>query len=80
MIGGNHGAFFSGATNQSLSFARYVGTNGLFLPGMIDKATNGAPDLASKIELGDPPNLRFTNSFTIEGWIRPIFLIPIFWV
>ena len=29
--------------------------------------------MASKIELGDPANLQLTNSFTIEGWIKPSF-------
>ncbi len=69
LLGGNHGAFINGATN---SFVREVGLNGLFFPGMLSHGTNGQPDLASKIELGDPPNLRFTNSFSIEGWIRPL--------
>jgi subtilisin-like proprotein convertase family protein len=69
LIGRNDGAFINGATNSSL---RFVGPRSLFLPGMIEHSDLGLPDLAGKIELGDPANLRFTNSFTIEGWIRPI--------
>src|SRR5439155_2019819 len=62
-------AFINGATNSTL---RYVGPDSLFLAGMISNGAPGFPDLATKIELGDPPNLQFTNSFTIEGWVRPI--------
>jgi concanavalin A-like lectin/glucanase superfamily protein len=69
LLGGNDGAFINGATNSAL---RYVGPDSLFLAGMITSGAPGFPDIATKIELGDPPNLRFTNSFTIEGWVRPI--------
>jgi subtilisin-like proprotein convertase family protein len=69
LIGGNHGAFINGATNSLDGFVNVRGdTTALFLPGVIDQTNNGI----SKIELGDPPNLRLTNSFTIEGWIKPV--------
>ncbi|MEI6785430.1 MAG: LamG-like jellyroll fold domain-containing protein, partial [Verrucomicrobiota bacterium] len=58
LISGNHGAFFNGATNVVPGF---VGAQGL---SFVD-------DPASKIELADPPQLQFTNAFTIEGWIKP---------
>ncbi|PYJ08691.1 MAG: hypothetical protein DME25_00840, partial [Verrucomicrobia bacterium] len=44
------------------------GNTALFLSGMIDATNN----LATKLELGDQENLKFTNSFTIEGWIKPL--------
>ncbi len=64
LLGGNQGMFLHLATNSPTGWVR---TNCLSFPGLVDKTNN----LASKIELGDPPNLRLTNSFTIEGWIRP---------
>lgn len=68
LIGGNNGAFVNGATNGALGLVSALGdVNALVLPGIINP-TNG---YASKIEVGDPVNLRLTNAFTIEGWIRP---------
>ncbi len=68
LIGGNHGAFINGATTTRNGFVFAPGSdNALYLPGMLD-FTN---QLATKIELGDPPQLRLTNALTIEGWIRP---------
>src|SRR5207244_121754 len=69
LIGGNNGAFFYGATNSSAGFVVGHTTNSLFFTGVPDQPAN---NLSTKIELGDPDNLRFTNSFSIEGWIRPI--------
>jgi subtilisin-like proprotein convertase family protein len=66
LISGNDGAFFYGATNVAPGF---VGGKGFLFPGILPRSTNG---LSSSIELGDPPQLQFTNSFTIEGWINPI--------
>jgi subtilisin-like proprotein convertase family protein len=66
LISGNDGAFFYGATNVAPGF---VGGQGFLFPGVLPRSTNG---LSSSIELGDPPQLQFTNSFTIEGWINPI--------
>lgn len=63
LIGGNHGAFIARSTNHA---TRLVGTRSLYFNGW---ETNG---IASKLELDDPDNLRLTNQFTIEGWIRPI--------
>jgi subtilisin-like proprotein convertase family protein len=68
LIGGNHGALLFGATNSPAGFVDFGGdTTTLSLPGVIDAQNN----LVSKIELADPANLRLTNSFTIEGWIKP---------
>jgi hypothetical protein len=68
LIGGNHGALIDGATNSSAGFVNFhQDTKALSFPGVIDAGN----DLVSKIELGDPVNLRLTNSFTIEGWIKP---------
>ena len=58
IISGNDGAFRNGATSVTPGF---VGTQGLSL----------VSNPASKIELADPPQLQFTNAFTIEGWINP---------
>ena len=66
LISGNNGAFFYGATNVAPGF---VGGQEFFFPGVFPKGTGV---LSSSIELGDPPQLQFTNSFTIEGWINPI--------
>jgi len=67
LIGGNNGAFINGATNSTAGFVNAIrDTTALSFPGLA--ASN---NLASKIELGDPANLRLTNSFTIEGWIKP---------
>jgi subtilisin-like proprotein convertase family protein len=70
LIGGNDGAFINGATNSAINV---VGADSLFLPGMLSHGSNGVPDIAGKVELGDPDNLKFTNSFSIEGWIQPLF-------
>lgn len=71
LIGGNHGAYLNGATNSPAGIVNVRGdTQALSFPGVIDPVNN----LASKIELGDPANLRLTNSFTIEGWIKPTSL------
>ena len=68
ILSGNNGAFIDGATNGPGGLVNVNGDNNtLMFPGLIDAADN----LASKIELGDPANLQFTNSFTIEGWIKP---------
>ena len=64
LLGGNNAAFVYDATNLANA---YVGTNALLLPGVPDPNTQ----LVSKLELGDPANLRVTNSFTIEAWIHP---------
>ncbi len=77
LISGNHGAFINGATNTSTTGGNqtneaYVGRSGLFFTGMISNGLFGSPDLATKIELADPPQLRLTNALTVEGWIRPI--------
>jgi subtilisin-like proprotein convertase family protein len=63
LIGGNHGAFIALSTNHA---TRLVGSRSLYFNGW---ETNG---IASKLELADPDNLRLTNQFSIEGWIRPI--------
>ena len=67
LIGANHGAFINGATNASPGLVTAGSGKTLEFSGMINYTNN----LATKIELGDPENLRFTNSFTIEGWIKP---------
>ena len=80
LIGGNDGAFYYFATNATVTNlappvdlrAAYVDNQGLFFAGMISNGVPGRPDLAGKIELGDPDNLKFTNGFTIEAWIKPI--------
>ncbi|HTL57495.1 MAG TPA: S8 family serine peptidase, partial [Candidatus Limnocylindrales bacterium] len=68
ILGGNDGAFIHKATNAPNGFVQALGsTNTFVFPGWIDSSNT----LASKIELGDPANLQLTNSFTIEGWIKP---------
>ncbi len=80
LIGGNNGAFFYGATNSltaTNAMAALVGRQGFYFDGasVTNVITNAVASvtnfIASKIELGDPQNLRFTNAFTIEGWINP---------
>ncbi len=86
LISGNNGAFYNGATNTTTPFLGdisrcYVGQAGLFFSGQTEPPPALDPDIwpedvddpASKIELGDPPQLQFTNAFTIEGWIKPTF-------
>jgi hypothetical protein len=77
LISGNNGAFFYGATNVAPGF---VGNQGFFFLGQTEPPPAQDPDIfpedtddpSSSIELGDPPQLQFTNAFTIEGWINPI--------
>lgn len=72
LVGGNDGAMLYGATNMAITNAfvtnRFAGrtTNVFYFNGAETNA------YASKIELGDPENLRLTNSFTIEAWILPM--------
>jgi subtilisin family serine protease len=81
LISGNDGAFFFGATNVQPGF---VGAQGFSFDGpftgpyddpdiFFDKDID---DPANKIELADPPQLRFTNAFTLEGWIKPALPNP----
>jgi len=77
LISGNHGAFHHGATNSTTAF---VGEEGFFFNGLSKPLLQPGPDFfpgdtdvpSAKIELGDPPQLQFTNAFTIEGWIKPL--------
>jgi subtilisin-like proprotein convertase family protein len=77
LISGNNGAFFYGATNVAPGF---VGNQGFFFLGQTEPPPAQDPDIfpedtddpSSSIQLGDPPQLQFTNAFTIEGWINPI--------
>jgi subtilisin-like proprotein convertase family protein len=71
LLGGNDGALINGAASVPAPES-FVGNQGLFLPGMITNGVDGNPFFASNIQLGDPENLRLTNSFTIEGWIDPL--------
>lgn len=87
LLGGNQGAFINPLfTNLDLQLTNvisatnsvpgFVGTTALYFngwlepPGDTDFGTDD-DDITGKIELGDPANLRLTNGFTIEGWIRP---------
>jgi len=84
LISGNDGAFFNGATNTTAAFlgdtsGAYVGSSGFFFNGqtepLVDDPDIWAEDIddpAAQIQLGDPPQLQFTNAFTIEGWIKPL--------
>lgn len=68
ILSANNGAIINGASNSAAGFVTSGHTtNAFYFPGVLD--TN---NLASKVDLGDPPNLHFTNSFTIEGWIKPV--------
>lgn len=69
ILGGNDGAYINGATNSPAGFVNVLhsDTQTLYFPGLVDPVN----DLASKIDLGDPANLQFTNSFTIEAWVMP---------
>jgi subtilisin-like proprotein convertase family protein len=77
LISGNNGAFLNGATNVAPGF---VGTQGFYFNGQTEPPAAQDPDIwpediddpSSKIELADPPQLQFTNAFTIEGWINPL--------
>ena len=89
LIGGNNGAMIDGATNTTTAPNPYqavddtepavVGDHGLYFNGLTAIGTSSNATLASKIELGDPANLKFTNSFTIEGWIKPATQTNIFY-
>ena len=70
LLGGNDGALINGAASVPAPES-YVGNQGIYFPGMITNGVNGAPFFGSNIQLGDPGNLRLTDSFTIEGWINP---------
>jgi subtilisin-like proprotein convertase family protein len=85
LISANNGAFLYGATNTTAAYVgdisqTYVGPNGFFFSGQTEPPPAFDPDLwpedvddpGSKIELGDPPQLQFTNAFTIEAWINPV--------
>jgi hypothetical protein len=71
LLGGNDGALINGAASVPAPES-FVGNQGIFLPGMITNGVDGTPFFGSNIQLGDPENLRFTNSFTIECWINPL--------
>ncbi len=72
LIGGNDGALINGAQALADPASSFVGGQTLFFPGIITNGVAGNPWLASTLELGDPQNLRLTNSFTIEGWVKPL--------
>lgn len=70
LIGGNHAAFVAGASNVFYNLNpnnTEVGNTAFYFGG----ETNVVDGRSPKLELGDPENLRLTNSFTIEGWVRP---------
>ena len=77
LISLNHGAFLNGATNVTPGF---VGAQGFYFNGQTEPPAAQDPDLwpedvddpGSQIELADPPQLQFTNAFTIEAWINPL--------
>jgi subtilisin-like proprotein convertase family protein len=71
LLGGNDGALVNGAASVAAPES-LVGNQALFLPGMITNGVDGNPFFAGNIQLGDPENLRLTNSFTIEGWIQAL--------
>ena len=77
LISGNNGAFLYGATNVA---AWVCGRPGVLFHWTDRTSASAGPDIfpedtddpSSKIELADPPQLQFTNAFTIEGWINPL--------
>jgi len=71
LLGGNDGALINGAISVPAPES-FVGNQGWFLPGMLTNGVDGDPYFGGNIQLGDPENLRLTNSFTIEGWINPL--------
>jgi hypothetical protein len=84
LISGNNGAFMYGATNTVAPWfddisRSYVGSTGFHFDGQFEPPPAEDPDLfpedmddpSSTIELADPPQLQFTNAFTIEAWIKP---------
>ena len=71
LLGGNDGALINGAISVPAPES-FVGNQGWFLPGMLTNGVHGDPYFGGNIQLGDPENLRLTNSFTIEGWINPL--------
>jgi subtilisin-like proprotein convertase family protein len=85
LISGNNGAFLNGATSTTAAYVgdtnqAYVGLNGFFFNGQTEPPAAQDPDIwpedtddpSSQIQLADPPQLQFTNAFTIEGWIKPL--------
>lgn len=73
-ISGNNGAFINSAAIASEGYVDAGnGTATLSFPGIEWPPTNNPwYAYAPKVELGDPEELRFTNSFTIEGWINSV--------
>ncbi len=73
-ISGNNGAFINSAAVSSEGYVDAGnGTATLSFPGIEWPPTNNPwYAYAPKVELGDPEELRFTNSFTIEGWINSV--------
>ena len=87
LISGNNGAFLYGATNTTPGFVgdtSQATSAQVFFNGQTEPPPAQDPDIwpedmddpASKIELADPPQLQFTNAFTIEGWIKPLLRQP----
>ena len=74
IIGGNHGVFINSATTTPAGYVNdRNASEALWFPGIPWPTTNSPwYAFAPKIELGDPANLHFTNSFTIEGWINSV--------
>jgi subtilisin-like proprotein convertase family protein len=67
-------SFWRGENNAADSVDGNNGTitnNVTFVPGKVGTAFQfpGWSSKDSKVDLGDPANLRFTNSFSIDGWI-----------
>jgi subtilisin-like proprotein convertase family protein len=84
LISGNNGAFMYGATNTIAPWfddisRSYVGSTGFYFNGQTEPPPAEDPDIfpedvddpSSTIDLADPPQLQFTNAFTIEAWIKP---------
>ena len=84
LISGNNGEFFNGATNTVAAFLGdtaqvFVGLGGFYFSGQTEPPPDQDPDLwpediddpSAQLQLADPPQLQFTNAFTIEGWIKP---------
>lgn len=80
LIGGNNGALINLVTNvvsTTNAIPGFVGRTALYFNGEEEPTGDNDgftdnDDPGSKIELGDPSNLRLTNAFTIEGWIEPL--------
>jgi len=82
-ISANNGLFLMNDTNVPNAAnlnQGFVRTNGLYFGGPVEPVPPAADpdtgpdndDPGGKIELGDPVQLRFTNSFTIECWLNPL--------